>query len=82
VIFVHKIREIARGEKIRELAHSGDSVVLHSSRREVLLFLLRFLRTSTRDYDGEAVSSPLQTYGRLYSIYGFIGVKCNSKTLL
>ncbi len=29
-----KIREIAWGEKIRELARSGDSVVLHSSRRD------------------------------------------------
>ncbi len=29
-----KIREIAWGKKIRELAHCGDSVVLHSSRRD------------------------------------------------
>jgi hypothetical protein len=29
-----KIREIAWGKKIRELTHSGDSVVLHSSRRD------------------------------------------------
>ncbi len=28
---------MAGGKKIRQLAHSGDSVVLHSSRREVLL---------------------------------------------
>ncbi len=28
-----KIWEMAGGKKIRELAHRGDSVVLHSSRR-------------------------------------------------
>jgi hypothetical protein len=34
-----KIREMAGGKKIRELAHRGDSVVLHSSRRKVLRLL-------------------------------------------
>ncbi len=42
-----KIMEIAGGKKIRELARCGDSVVLHISRREVLLLQLILLRSST-----------------------------------
>ncbi len=61
-----KIREMAGGKKIRELAHSGDSVVLHSSRREVLhLLSILYVHLRFYIYDGEAVSPSLQTYGGL-----------------
>ncbi len=58
--------KVFRGKKIRELALRGDSVVLHSSRREVL-HLLSFFNVHLRVYiyDGEAVSPSLQTYGGL-----------------
>ena len=61
-----KIREMAGSKKIRELALKGNSVVLHSSRREVLLLLSVFnVHLRVYIYDGEAVSPSLQTYGGL-----------------
>jgi len=65
-ISVHKNPGNSRGQENPRTRAQGDSVVLHSSRREDL-HLLSFLNVHLRVYiyDGEAVSPSLQTYGGL-----------------